>query len=136
MTYKVKPLAEIENARELIADVDANDRRQARQAIRGGVEAAREQWIAAPVVAEAMALELIGVVQENHSGEEAATVLRALANILNREAETASRKEQAGHGGTPAASEYVTFFKTNAQEDEDGLSEAIRAFAGHIKGTA
>lgn len=136
MTRKVRPLAEIENARELIAEVDAYDRRQARLAIRGGVQAAREQWIAVPVVAEAMALELIGVVQDNHSGEEAATFLRALAGILNQEAEIASREDHAGYGGTSAAGEYATFFKTNALEDEDGLSKVIRAFTGHIKGTA
>jgi hypothetical protein len=136
VTHKVKPLAEIENARELIAEVDAYDRRQARLAIRGGVQVAREQWIAVPVVAEVMALELIGGVQENHSGEEAAIFLMALAGILNQEAEMASHEEHSGYGGTSAADEYATFFKANAQEDEDGMSEVIRAFSGHIKGTA
>ena len=136
MTRKGKPLDEIENAREVIAEVDAYDRRQARLAIRGGVQAAREQWIAVPIVAEATALELIAFVRDNHSGEEAATYLRALASILSREADMISREENAGRDGPPAAREYATFFKENPREDEDGLSAAIHAFAIHLKGKA
>jgi len=69
-------------AAELIAEVDASDRRQAGLAIAEGVRAAQGQWIAAHLIAEALVFELIDFVQTNRSGREVAAYLRALAETL------------------------------------------------------
>ena len=71
-----------QQAEELIEEVTASDRQQARQAVADGVQYAQRQWIAAPLIAEALALELIRVMQSSASGVEVATYLRALAQEL------------------------------------------------------
>jgi len=82
MTGRRKPELSAKRARELIAEVDASDRQQARRAIAGAVQEIQDQWIAAPVIAEALVLELTTVVQSNRLGSEAAAYLRTLARAL------------------------------------------------------
>lgn len=72
----------VDQANELIEEVTASDRQQARLALSGGVQAAQKQWIAAPLIIEAMALELTILVQDIRSGSDVANYLRSLANLI------------------------------------------------------
>ena len=81
MSDRSKPRLSAERAFELISEIDASDRQQARLAIAGGVRKAQDGWIAAHVIAEALVLELISV-----TGADIAAHLRALAEMLEAEA--------------------------------------------------
>tara|TARA_A100001037_G_scaffold298108_1_gene321287 strand:+ start:351 stop:620 length:270 start_codon:yes stop_codon:yes gene_type:complete len=82
MSKRVKPKLDAKQAYELIAEVNASDRAHARQAVVSGIQSAQNQWIAAPVIAEALALELMVLVQSNQGDAEAAAYLRALARSI------------------------------------------------------
>lgn len=82
MTRRTKPELDPDTASELIAEADASDRQRARLAIAGGVQAAQGQWIAAHLVAEALVLELLRVVES--AGVDAPAYLRALAQAVER----------------------------------------------------
>lgn len=72
---------------EMIAEVSASDRQRAREAIAGGIHAAQSQWIEAPLIAQALALELIAFVNNNSSNLEMANHLKALAAELEAQGE-------------------------------------------------
>jgi hypothetical protein len=82
MTNRPKPGVEQEQFDSLIAEVNEADRLRARQAIGEGVSAAQAQWIEAPIIAEALALELIAFVHGGTSKGEVANHLKALAAEL------------------------------------------------------
>ncbi len=86
MSKRTKPKLDANQAYELIAEVNASDRAQARQAVASGVQSAQNQWIAAPVIAEALALELMALVQRNHADAQVANYLRTLARSLETQA--------------------------------------------------
>jgi len=75
-----------ESASDCIAEVNASDREAARKAIAQGVQSAQEKWIAAPLIAEALALELVSVAQVNHSSGMIAAYLRQLAEAMEAKA--------------------------------------------------
>ena len=58
------------------------DRRNARLAIRNGVKGAEDQWVSAPMIAEALTMELVSYVQAARSPSETAAFLRALAEAI------------------------------------------------------
>ncbi len=72
-----------EDAREIVSDVTNADRDRARLAISAGVQAAQGQWIEAPLIAEALALELIAIAEHNRSGAHVAAYLRGLAEAID-----------------------------------------------------
>ena len=74
-------------ADELIAEVMAEDRERARKAIAGGVQAAQDSWIEAPLIAEALALELIAFAQQDQSASLIAAHLRGLAQAIEAQTE-------------------------------------------------
>lgn len=71
-----------ERVKEYIAEVNAADREAAREAIANGVQSAQAKWIEAPLIAEALALELISVAQTNRSSTTIAAYLRELAEAI------------------------------------------------------
>ena len=87
MTDRSKPRIDPDIARELIAEVNASDREQARRAIAGGVKVAQDQWIEARLIVEALALELMAVAELSCSGADVAAHLRALARTLETRAD-------------------------------------------------
>ena len=87
MSAQSKPKVDWGLANKLIAEVDASDRRCARLAIKDGIATAEAQWLAAPIIAEALTLELMKVVQKYRTGIEAAEFLRALARTLEAQAD-------------------------------------------------
>jgi len=72
---------------ELIAEVMAEDRERARRAIAGGVQAAQDSWIEAPLIAEALALELLSFAQQDQSARLIAAHLRGLAQAIEAQSE-------------------------------------------------
>ena len=76
-----------EHASEYIAEVEASDRAAARKAVAQGVQTAQEQWIEAPLIAEALALELMSVARINHSNGMIAAYLRELADALEAQSD-------------------------------------------------
>ena len=71
-----------QDASEIVAEVTKSDRDRARLAISAGVQAAQGQWIEAPLIAEALALELIAIAEHSRSGESVAAYLRELAEVM------------------------------------------------------
>lgn len=67
---------------DLIAEADEIDRQNARLAIRNGVKGAEDQWVSAPLIAEALTMELLSYVQAARSPLETAAYLRALAEAI------------------------------------------------------
>ncbi len=82
MEDKPKPGLSPQDASEIIADITTSDRERARLAIGAGVQAAQAQWIEAPLIAEALALELIAVAEHSHPRSGIATYLRQLAEAM------------------------------------------------------
>ena len=82
MSGRLKPKLGAEETEELISEVNASDRQQARAAIADGVRAAENQWLEARFIAEALALELMSVSRRADSPIEVAAHLRALADVL------------------------------------------------------
>ena len=82
MNDSTKPKLSVQQAEKIISDVQTSDRAAAREAIANGVEAAQAQWIEAPLIAEALALELIEIASHNHSAEQVAGYLREVAQHL------------------------------------------------------
>ena len=81
MTRRSGPKLSADRAKELVAEVVASDRQQARTAIARGVHSAKEQWLEAPIIAEALALELIAIAERNNlRAEVAADVHHSQAN--------------------------------------------------------
>lgn len=78
-----KPELSAERARELISQVNASDRDKARQAIHGGVQMAEANWIEAPLIAEALAQELIALARTSQRNSSIAAYLRELADVLD-----------------------------------------------------
>jgi hypothetical protein len=70
-----------------IAEINAADREAARKAVAQGVQSAQEKWIEAPLIAEALALELLAVAQINHSSGMIANYLRELAAAMEAQAD-------------------------------------------------
>ena len=79
MKNKPKPELRQQDVQRIIGEVTATDRDRARQAIAAGVQAAQAQWLEAPLVAEALALELIAVLDDCQSATATAAFLRSLA---------------------------------------------------------
>jgi hypothetical protein len=82
MSASRKPALSGQEARELIAEVRATDRKAARQAIRAGVQMAPDQWLEAPLIAEALTHELVAIAENGHHGSQIAEHLRDLAAAL------------------------------------------------------
>lgn len=59
-TTKAPRLSAIDALR-LIEETDASDRETAGAAIRAGIDRAQEQWVAAHVIAESLAVELLNI---------------------------------------------------------------------------
>ena len=83
----MKPKLNDLRAKALIAEVVAEDRERARQAIADGVRAAQDNWIEAQLIAEALALELIDFAQQDESATHIAAHLRALALAIESQSE-------------------------------------------------
>ncbi|MBV1913783.1 MAG: hypothetical protein KUG72_00250 [Pseudomonadales bacterium] len=71
-----------ESALKHIAEIETSDREAAREAVAQGVQSAKEKWIEAPLIVEALALELISVAQISHSNSMMAAYLRNLAEAM------------------------------------------------------
>lgn len=71
-----------ESAIKHIAEVKTSDREAARRAVAKGVESAKDKWIEAPLIVEALALELVSVAQINSSSRMMAAYLRNLADAI------------------------------------------------------
>ncbi|HBD12714.1 MAG TPA: hypothetical protein DCZ13_11245 [Porticoccaceae bacterium] len=69
-----------------IAEIQTSDREAARKAVAQGVQSAKEKWIEAPLIVEALALELVSVAQTNHSSSMMAAYLRNLADAMEAQA--------------------------------------------------
>ncbi len=82
MTVKAKPDLSLQSVTELISEVSASDRQKARLAIAKGVQAAQDQWIEAPLIAEALSVELVNVARHSVPGAQIAAYLRELAEHL------------------------------------------------------
>lgn len=87
MSQNGKPELTDLRARELMAEVVAEDRDRARQAIASGVRKAQDNWIEAPLIAEALALELISFAQQEPSAKQIAARLRGLAQAIEGQSE-------------------------------------------------
>lgn len=82
MSQRPKPKLSADRVNELIAEADEIDRQNARLAIRSGVKGAEDQWVSAPMIAEALTMELVSYVQTARSPSETAAFLRALAEAI------------------------------------------------------
>ena len=82
MSDRAKPELSVHRANELLDEVRASDRRDARLAIANGVKAAQEKWIESSLIAEALVVELMGVVQNNNTKQTTAAYLRKLAESI------------------------------------------------------
>ncbi|XOV84183.1 MAG: hypothetical protein ACFHXK_03490 [bacterium] len=80
---KEEPKISSRQAYELIQAVKESDRERARAPIADGVQSARDQWIEAPLIAEALTLELIAVAENSHANHKIAAYLRELADVLD-----------------------------------------------------
>ncbi len=87
MKDRPKPDLSPQDAREIIAEITTSDRDRARQAIGAGVQAAQAQWIEAPLIAEALTLELIAVAEHSRAGDSIAAYLRELAEAMDARAD-------------------------------------------------
>ena len=87
MTQRSKSALSSQEANDLIAEVEASDRAAARKAIAQGVQAAQAQWIEAPLIAEALALELIAVAEVAQHSRLITANLRKLADALEARAD-------------------------------------------------
>ena len=87
MKGRPKPDLTAQDALEIIAEVTTSDRDRARLAISAGVQAAQAQWIEAPLIAEALALELIAVAEHSHPRSGIAAYLRELAQAMETQPE-------------------------------------------------
>ena len=76
-----------QEAREIIAEITTSDRDRARLVIGAGVQAAQAQWIEAQLIAEALALELVAIVEHSRTGDGMAAYLRDLAKTLEARAD-------------------------------------------------
>lgn len=74
-----------EGTQSMIEEVQSADRKFARTAVAKGVQAAQEQWIEAPLVAEALMLELIDVAQSSQTADKIAANLRAMATAIEKQ---------------------------------------------------
>lgn len=75
-----------ESASKRIAEIKTSDRKAARKAVAQGVQSAKEKWIEAPLIVEALALELVSVAQINSSSNMTAAYLRNLADVMEAQA--------------------------------------------------
>lgn len=82
MTDRPKPDLSPQDALEIIAEITTVDRDRARLAISAGVQAAQAQWIEAPLIVEALTLELIAIAENSHSSSGIAAYLRELAEAM------------------------------------------------------
>ena len=82
MSRPTKPGLGANGVEELVAEVSASDRQQARAAVAEGVQAAKSQWLEARFIAEALTLELVDIARTNGTPGEIAAQLRALADVL------------------------------------------------------
>ena len=71
-----------QNLTQHIAKIKTSDRDAARKAVAQGVQDAKDKWIEAPLIVEALALELVSVAQTNHSSNKMAAYLRNLADAM------------------------------------------------------
>lgn len=72
-----------QEAGALIAEVTAAERERARNAIHDGVKVAQGQWIEAPLIAEALAHELVAFTEQNLCTKSMAAYLNSLAECLD-----------------------------------------------------
>jgi hypothetical protein len=79
------PNAFDEDTQSMIEEVQSADRKFARTAVADGVRAAQERWIEAPLVAEALMLELIDVAQSSQAADKIAANLRAMATAIEKQ---------------------------------------------------
>ena len=82
MTRQSKSALSAGEATELIAEVQASDRAAARSAISDGVRTAQDQWLEAPLIAEALARELVEVASTTRHSSAIAAYLRQLAELV------------------------------------------------------
>jgi len=79
---KPDPRLDADTAADLIAEVEAADLLRARAAIARGVQAARDEWIPAHLIGDALAHELIALMQSARADFDSASYLRALADAV------------------------------------------------------
>jgi hypothetical protein len=72
------------NPTELIDEVRTGDKETARSLINDGVQNAQGKWIEAPIIVEALALEIIDIVRTTQDDEKIAHLLRALASSIDK----------------------------------------------------
>jgi hypothetical protein len=86
MTARSEPDAYLDAAAaaELIAEAEAVDLLRARTAIARGVQAARDDWIPVHLIGDALAHELIALLQGTGAFVDSARYLRALADAVER----------------------------------------------------
>ena len=77
--------AALADSTEVIKDVDRADQDLARALIASAVKDACQRWIPVYVVSEALVSELMALLDDHASAERAATLLRAFADILDRQ---------------------------------------------------
>lgn len=76
------PEADDHATQNLLEEVVATDRKFARTAVNNGVRTAQQRWIEAPLIAEALTLELVDLAQISQSAGQIAEQLRAIASAI------------------------------------------------------
>lgn len=78
----VKSKAAGKSAHRILDELLTADLKYARTAIADGVQAAQKRWIEAPVIADALMMELLKVARDSQVGSEISTHLRKLASAI------------------------------------------------------
>lgn len=76
------PEADDQATQDLLEEVVATDRKFARAAVNNGVRTAQQRWVEAPLIAEALTLELVDLAQISQSAGQIAEQLRAIASAI------------------------------------------------------